>query len=294
MAKTRLLFVHGRAQQGKSEQGVTDEWLSALRRGLGESANILDDVEVRAPFYGDELIRLVNSVGDAIPEDIIVRGDPSGIDNQYRRFLADQLELIRQSEGVTDEQVAAETDGVVTERGPQNWPWVLAIVKVLNRIPGLDGDMIERFLRDVWIYLERRTVRRTINAIVAPAFESAGPIICVAHSLGTIIAYDILREGATGSVPQLITLGSPLGLDISRRALAPLKHPSKVGDWFNARDTRDVVALYPLDSGHFSIDPPITDFSGVRNRTPNAHGISGYLDDAQVAGRIKAAIERAG
>ena len=290
MNKARLVFVHGRAQQGKSEAEIIDEWKRSLAKSLGRRASILEEIEIVAPFYGDKLVELVNSLGDAVPEDIIVRGTAEGLDEDYRAFLAEYLELIREQEGISEEEIASEANIGLTERGPQNWPWVLAILRTLDKIPGLDGDMIERILRDVWIYLERSSVRQTINAIVAPAFDFDGPLVTIAHSLGTIVAYDIIRERTDGSIPQLITVGSPLGLKISRKALAPIRHPSAVGDWFNARDTHDVVALYPLTSQYFDIDPAVTDHSKVRNRTSNAHGISGYLSDAKTVDKIYEAL----
>ena len=48
-------------------------------------------------------------------------------------------------------------------------------------------------------------------------------------------------------------------------------------------DERDVVALYPLDAGHFPLDPEITNKRDVDNPTANRHGISGYLSDQEVA-----------
>lgn len=286
MAKARLVFVHGRAQEGKSESEIIREWSGPLTRALGSRATIMKDVEISAPFYGDKLIELLQSLGEAVPSDIIVRGTDEGMDDSYRDFVAQSLEAIRQREGISDEEVAAEAGLNVVERGPQNWPWVLAIIRTLDRIPGLDGDMIERILRDTWIYLERKSVRLKINEIVAPRFDTELPVVAIAHSLGSIVTYDILRERIAGSVVQLITVGSPLGLKISREALAPIKHPGVVRDWFNARDSRDVVALYPLTKAYFDITPAITDHSEVHNRTPNSHGISGYLDDAKTVDQL--------
>ena len=54
-------------------------------------------------------------------------------------------------------------------------------------------------------------------------------------------------------------------------------------------DERDVVALYSLEPAFFPLDPanpPIENKRDVRNRTRNRHGISGYLDDKEVAKRI--------
>lgn len=293
MSKARLVFVHGRAQQGKSEASLIKEWTDPLRRALGSRAGILDEVEIVAPFYGDRLIEMVQSLGDAIPDDIIVRGSDEGVDGEYREFIGEYLELIRQREGISDEELTAEAGILATERGPQNWRWVLAILRKLDRINGLDGDMIERFLRDVWIYLERKSVRLEINKIVAPAFKCDLPVITVAHSLGSIVAYDIIRDLSSGNLLKLVTVGSPLGLKISREALAPIRHPQVVGHWFNARDPRDVVALYPLTASYFAISPEITDYSEVRNRTSNAHGISGYLDDAKTVDHLYTALHDA-
>jgi hypothetical protein len=56
-------------------------------------------------------------------------------------------------------------------------------------------------------------------------------------------------------------------------------NPPNVSRWFNAMDERDVVALYPLTSENFNVDPPIENKTDVDNPTPNRHGISGYLGD---------------
>ena len=291
MAKARLVLVHGRAQQGKSEASIVEEWMAPLREALGARVTCLDGVEVRAPFYGDTLVRMLAELGEPMPGDIIVRGlQPYGADPEYQAFLGDYLDAVREREGIDANQVAAEVGIDVLQRGAQNWPWVLAIVRALDRIHGLDGDMIERVLRDVWIYLERRSVRRAIDAIVAPALETDLPVVCVAHSLGTVVAYNVLSGRTGGKVTQLVTVGSPLGLRICRQALSPIRHPAVVGGWFNARDVRDVVALYPLDAGHFGIDPPISNYDEVRNRTPNAHGISGYLTNPAVVDEIHRAL----
>lgn len=293
MIRARLVLVHGRAQQGKSEAALIEEWMAPLRIVLGERASCLDQVEIRAPFYGDRLIELLTAIGEPAPGDIVVRG-PELYDNDraYLHLLGQHLEELRSREGIADAQLINGSAIELIERGPQNWPWVLAIIRALNNIPGIDGDVIERVLRDVWIYLERRSIRKTIDAIVAPAFDTDLPVICVAHSLGTIVAYHVLSGRTAGRVSLLVTLGSPLGLEISRRALAPIRHPQIVGGWYNARDRRDVVALYPLDSKYFPVSPAVANFDDVRNRTSNAHGISGYLSNPDVGEQIYRALSQ--
>ncbi len=56
--------------------------------------------------------------------------------------------------------------------------------------------------------------------------------------------------------------------------------------WFNALDPKDAVALHPLTPEYFAVTPAIENKTDVENTTDNRHGISGYLDDAEVARRI--------
>jgi hypothetical protein len=44
------------------------------------------------------------------------------------------------------------------------------------------------------------------------------------------------------------------------------------------------------DKGHFNVKPAIDNLMHVRNETSNHHGISGYLEDEIVAGRIYEAL----
>jgi hypothetical protein len=71
-----------------------------------------------------------------------------------------------------------------------------------------------------------------------------------------------------------------------RDQLRPLRFPSPAAAWYNAFDSRDLIALYPLDRDNFPVKPDIENYSRVRNRTDNRHGIIGYLDDATVAKKI--------
>lgn len=120
------------------------------------------------------------------------------------------------------------------------------------------------------------------------------PTVVVSHSLGTVVAYNLLRrEGRQQgwNIPLFVTLGSPLGVDAMRKKLAPIEHPACVRCWFNAYDPRDVVALFPLDEKNFDVDPPIVNKGDVNNLTSNRHGISGYLSDPEVARAIHAALQ---
>jgi pimeloyl-ACP methyl ester carboxylesterase len=117
------------------------------------------------------------------------------------------------------------------------------------------------------------------------------PTIVIGHSLGSVVTYNILRTDPRAlAIPLYLTVGSPLGIRAIREELRPLRFPPHVRTWYNARDTRDTVALYPLDANNFPVSPAVENYSAVRNDTDNRHGIAGYLDDSTVAARILAAI----
>jgi pimeloyl-ACP methyl ester carboxylesterase len=119
-----------------------------------------------------------------------------------------------------------------------------------------------------------------------------GSAVVVAHSLGTVVTYRLLREaGANVEAPLFVTLGSPLGIDAVKRHLRPpaLKIPGGVTKWLNGTDERDYVALYArLDRDTFA--EGIENVSDLHNREDDAHAIVDYLSDGTVCRRIEAAL----
>ncbi len=210
--------------------------------------------------------------------------------------MLDVLNEMLDKHSISDADIAAEvgSETVVVERGVLNWSWVQAALRVFDRrVPFASGSSIALFTSDVYHYLTSAGIRDQIDNGVRKAFTASSPTIVVSHSLGTVVAYSLLgRDGlASGwQVPLFITLGCPLAVSAIKKAFRPNKHPACVGHWFNAMDSRDVVALYPLDQQNFPIDPAVENKTDVQNHTDNRHGIAGYLDDAVVAKRIHDAL----
>jgi hypothetical protein len=290
MTKPLLVLVHGRAQGGKDETELRNLWIKTLREGLGASRrDRLDEVEIRFPFYGDRLDDLVaEAINPTI--DAIHRGAASAGDQAFAQFQLDYVNAVKERRHIADDQILDGAGAVIVERGPLQWAWVQAILRKLDDIPGLSGDMIERFTRDVWVYLTDDHVHDAINGIVAKCLEPGRRTVVVGHSLGSVVAYDVLRKTGNLSVPLYATVGSPLGVGPIRSRLSPVKFPAGVAAWYNAYDERDAVALYPLDQKNFGVQPAIENYNKVQNGTDNAHGIIGYLNDTKVAGKIFAAL----
>lgn len=292
----QLVFIHGRAQEGKDAVALKAEWIAAWKEGLAKSGLVMTIPEdrVRFPYYGDTLKQLV---GGTHPDDaarIIVRGAQD--DASTALFLSAMLQEYIDVAGITDGEIELQldTDARVIERGPQNWGWVQAVLRAIDkRTPG-GGAMIALVTNDVHQYLTKSPVRTHIEDGVLQALDLARENVVVSHSLGTVVAYTVLRrlaqEGQAWKVPLLVTLGSPLGIRAVRGKLRPIGHPACVTRWFNAYDPNDVVALNPLDAKNFAITPAIENKGDVVNRTDNQHGIIGYLDDAVVAKRIHDAL----
>jgi hypothetical protein len=297
-----LVLVHGRAQEHKDSIALKREWLDALREGLRKNGLQLPIPEerIRFPFYGDTLYGLVSNLPDDQVAEVIVRG--SREDPQLRAFLADVLEEVATRKGITDEQIErmgqaaiqARGGAEVLERGVLNWGWVQGILSALDtHVPGASGASIALATTDVYRYLTNPAIRDKLEAGVRQAMTPNVESVVVSHSLGTVVAYNLLRrdgEQRGWRVPLFVTLGSPLAVKKIRTTLAPNKHPACVRRWFNAMDPDDVVSLYPLDRGHFPLDPEIENKTDVDNDTQNQHGISGYLADRAVARRIHDAL----
>ena len=282
----RLLLVHGRSQGGKDAVKLKADWDDALNRGLQKAGLALPaDVDIDFPFYGDRLDEFVRQFELPADPAFIPKGSP--VFDAFAEFRAEAVEEMRTRAGITIEQVQAENRAApAAEKGIQNWEWVQAIIRLLDRnATGVSQTTIEIFLRDVFLYTHRDPVRRAIDAIVAGMLKSDTAVV-VGHSLGTVVAYNVLAAAAS-KVPLYVTLGSPLAIRAIRKTLSPIENPAGKKGWYNAYDSRDVVALYPLDAANFDVSPSIANNGSVQNWTDNRHGIDGYLDDVEVARRVR-------
>lgn len=292
----QLVFVHGRAQENKDSIALKAEWLDALSEGLKKNGLRLPVAEsdVRFPYYGDTLFDLVDRKAPDEAAKIVVRGTETDADE--KRFARAILDQICEARGVTDANIAELAGDDVVDRGPLNWKWLQSILEGLDRhVPFASGASIALFTHDVYQYLKNSGIRETIHDGVRAAVTPGVETVVVAHSLGTVVAYNLLRQEGhllEWNVPLFVTLGSPLAVAEIRKVLkglAPARCPQCVSKWFNAMDDRDVVALFPLEPRWFPLDPSapaIENKRDVLNETENRHGIAGYLDDKEVAKRI--------
>lgn len=292
----RLVFVHGINQQGKDPQRLKDAWIRDLESGLGRPG-AFDAVDIEMPFYGDVLVEAM-ALG---PSGAIAQGPDANDDRALAEFLAEGLAEQAAAAEITpadiveeqQRQAAGAAGTVAVEQGFPMSRRINAIVSLLEKISPWRGDLAVRLLSQAHEYLRKPHVASAVDAKVRPAL-SRGPAVVVAHSLGTVVSFKLLRElaglGASPHVPLYVTCGSPLTLSTVQRAVQPpFATPAGVGRWLNVRDPDDFISLNrslvpPLYPG------PIDNRDDFDNPGEDAHAIPGYLSYAPLARAVAHAL----
>ncbi len=154
------------------------------------------------------------------------------------------------------------------------------------------------FARDVNDFLfvpaRREVMRRSLKDRLEPG---GGPFVVIAHSQGTMIAYDVLSEMSGLDVPLFVTIGSPLGIQEVQDQLKrftkqkKLGVPACVGRWINVYDDDDPVAVDEKLANDYLPKNTIQDIE-VRNLDSPAHPHSGtgYLRTDPVRHAVRDAV----
>jgi hypothetical protein len=169
---------------------------------------------------------------------------------------------------------------------------------------------IEQMVGDTSAYFFAKGKRQAICDRLLAEIDKAGarPVTIVAHSHGTIVAYEVLSALSAGSASSagkfqldaLVTLGSPMGVQEVQDWLDPtdpLQVPAMVRRWRNFSDPLDLVALDKGLAGDFEPYGTIEDEVLVNNRTRlawsfNPHSAVGYLAHPKVRAVVNDAMRR--
>ncbi|MCC4596764.1 S8 family peptidase [Xanthomonas campestris pv. phormiicola] len=174
-------------------------------------------------------------------------------------------------------------------------------IDVLNRmLLKLISAALLQDVHDFFFVPARRAQMR--ESLLQRMRAGGGPFVVVAHSQGSLIAYDVLREfGAEGcEVSLLLTLGSPLGLPVVRSMFKQwtgtekLPFPACVKRWVNVAERRDPVALDDdLNDDIADAQGRFHNIAGSRINPDwqrNPHSGSGYLSIAEVRAEVRRAV----
>ncbi|MEU4563064.1 hypothetical protein AB0F72_32175 [Actinoplanes sp. NPDC023936] len=147
------------------------------------------------------------------------------------------------------------------------------------------GRIMTALLREVSGYRTRPGVRERCRQIVMDAIDAAGARVVVAHSLGSVVAYEALCAHPEREVDLLLTLGLP-GAVFDGLVPEPVggrgRRPGGVRRWVNVADPGDLVALPAELGGRFPVDLHDT----VHLGKVDFHTLGGYLSRGVTAAAL--------
>jgi hypothetical protein len=281
----QIVCVHGVGKQLGGEQSLLSDWYPALCDGLARAgAAPVTRRDVAMAFYGD-LFRP--------PGEWLAVGDPvytaADVEPGWEQDL---LYAWWQAAAATDDRVAPP-DSNTLARAPQS---IQAALRQLARSKFFAGIALRSLvfdLKQTRLYLYDSMLRARAQARVT---EQVGldTRVVVAHSLGTVVAYEAMCAHPGHRIRSFITLGSPLGISglvFDRLVPAPShgqgKWPGDAGlNWTNLADLGDVVALEKDLRPRFG--------ERVRNAIVNngahAHDATSYLTDGLTGSAVAEAL----
>ncbi|WP_406612292.1 alpha/beta hydrolase, partial [Acinetobacter schindleri] len=158
---------------------------------------------------------------------------------------------------------------------------------LLNYFPSLHRSLLQKFLIETYLYLDNPGFMKEVHERIARQLNGRKPCIVIAHSLGSVIAYNHLIQHPELNVQRFITLGSPLAFQVIQSHLPqPIVRPAAItGDWINFYSTDDFITAFPLTQPPFQFQPAIINH-GIRTHIHRPHDITGYLLHPQVVETI--------
>ncbi len=207
------------------------------------------------------------------------------------------------------------------EPSPEDTAEIDALARRLSRLLRVAGDALPLLgrlvarpalrltLAEVHHYFDDRdglgsAIRAELAEELARADARGERVLLIAHSLGSVIAYETLweasRAGASFRVDLFATLGSPLASRFIRRRLAgtrhagPERYPGNIRRWVNFSAKADDTALHPRLRPFFApmlelgLLESLEDHTGLYNHFRseiglNVHDAYGYLANPLVA-----------
>jgi len=160
------------------------------------------------------------------------------------------------------------------------------------------------FVRDVndYLYVEARRDRMR-ESVLERLRVGGGPFIIVAHSLGSVIAYDVLsrlsaEDAKRIDVRLLVTVGSPLGIteiqdEVKRHTgQRKLAVPKLVRRWLNVADPLDPVAFDKKLADDFARGGALSDVLQWNEDSPrHPHSGTGYLHTRPVREAVREQVD---
>jgi hypothetical protein len=281
-----IVVVHGVGQQAEGELTLHDRYFSALRQGTARAGRTIQPDDVAFASYG-EFFRPPAEVLSPLPY-----YDAQSVTDGYESEL---LLALWQRAALVDPRVVPPDEEVLA-RSPVWASRALAALSRSRYFAGLADRLLIGDLKQVHGYFTDAALRSKIRGAVAGTITDDTRVV-VAHSLGTVVAYEVLCVPVAAASLSFVSLGSPLGLpNLVFDRLQPAPRPSgadprgywpaRVRNWTNIADAGDVVALAEDLRPLFG-----DDIRQVRvHNGAHAHDMASYLTDPLTGGAIVAGL----
>ncbi len=280
MSSHLIIGIHGLSN--KPEKDLLAKWWElAILEGLKVNNNLKDvSVNFKSVYWADVTYK------DEGPQ------DPVAEEDAYREAAPGALQLYR--DGWLD-YIRAKATGAVADA-----------IDTMKETFGLSAAaelVLKNKLPDLHRYYTEPAIRNELRSRLEKAITAnkGKRIMVVAHSMGSIIAYDVLRaigrEDLSHAVEHFVTIGSPLGLPHVKYKILQesdlVRTPSIVKRWTNLADRRDPVAAdiylkddYEANSSDVRVkdDLIMNDWGGINHKS------YGYLRCPEFSGLVRAFI----
>lgn len=299
----RVVGIHGIGQTYKGAAQLKPEWLAAINAGLEEvTGPILGDGDFSMVGFGPVFRQEGTRRGDS-PVDVD-DVDPDELDTDEQKVLVAWWEEAARlaaaapppgNDPQRDEEPTIQGNEAGTRvRVPAFVQRALRQLTKSRFFSEVSAQNVLLFgLRQVRHFLHDPAIKATVLARVDTAITPDTRVI-LAHSLGSIVAYEALCRPSNWNVDTLITLGSPLGI---RKLIFDVLTPRPVGDvgappnvrrWVNVADNGDIVALEKDLAPLFKGVEDVRVYNGWQS-----HDGSRYLNSKLVGAAIAAALAKA-
>ncbi len=268
----KIIGIHGLSNKPQEEQ-LAQWWKAAIEEGLKRNRGLEVDVDFTSVYWAD----VMNDHPDPEPEPYEESGDTP---------------LKRYKDGWIDVMLARTLDV-----GGD----LLDGVKSFFNARHTAEAILERKLPDLHRYYKDPDIRKELRGRLETALldNRSERIMVIAHSMGSIIAYDVLRDLRAKHpdfrLRHFVTIGSPLGLP---HVLYKIKKehdrartPSVVERWTNFADRRDPVAADVFLKGDYEAndrDVEVVDDLVINDYPGDTHKSYGYLRAPEVSDAIRA------
>ena len=267
----QLILVHGRGQEFNVPVSVQRPLEEALRWGLERvGSEVFKDIPITLAYYGDYWRP------DSAAFEVMTPATPTEL---QRQVTEDML------------NAASEPSYALERLELVDWSRLNLLATTVDRYLHLGDRVVQFFLEDVESYFANDRLRDlAIDRVAEAVNEANGEIVLLGHSLGSVVAYDFVRNRPGASIRGFITLGAPLGLPTVLRRIETPQFPERATRWANFFESRDFVTGGVRLSEHYpSADGREVEDYVIEGRAPGLKELTASHDGTVYLSSMKLA-----